>query len=186
MKKVLVLFLVVGFLLTGITTVVAAPPHDITIDVTQDQCRYYPDGMIYHDHAPLQTSFELRLTGNALHGEMEYSPLVEPVRANKFVLVNRGYDADKNGYRWVLRMGSPHYPSYYCPELLINEYWEGYLILDADFNLLEGQFIQIGYTSTEPAKVDCTKYPFAVKGVPPKRGLWCLGWSTYDYTPPSP
>ena len=174
MKNALVMLLMLGLLLTGISTVLAGPPQDITIDVIQSQTRYFPNGDWMHDISPFPTTFELRLTGNALHGEMTYSPEPQFVRANKFMLINRG-----NG-RWELRMGSPHYTSPYSG-LTIQEYWEGYLTLDDDFKLVDGWFKQIGYCSS-PNTTDY--YTYAEKGVPPKRGLWCLGWSIYTYEAP--
>ncbi len=173
MKKVLVLLLALGFVLTGISTVVAAPPQDITIDVIQSQTRYFPDGTVMHHVGPFTTTFDLRLTGNVLHGEFEYSPTVTDLRANKFVLVHRG-----DG-RWELRMGSPHYTSPYSG-LTIIEYWEGYLTLDENFNLVDGSFKQWAYCSSSNTT---DHYAYAIKGVPPKRGLWCLNWSIYTYIP---
>jgi len=182
MKKVLVPLLLVGLLLAGIGTALAGPPEDIVIPVWQVQHRYYPDWSFEKTFSPYATQFELRLTGNTLHGEMEYSPLVEPVRGYRFVLVNRG--EVEGGFHWELRLGSIHYPSYFCPWLLVNEYWEGHLILDADFQLVEGKFTQFGYTTTSPVATDCDKYSdFAIKGVSPKRGLWCLTIREYVYSP---
>ena len=174
MKKALVAFTLAGFLLAGISAGVAGPPQDIVIPVMQTQEQYDPDMNLITIIPPFATEFDLRLTGNVLHGEMEYSPTVTDKRAYRFVLVNRG-----NG-RWELRMGSVHYTSPYTG-LTINEYWEGELILDADFNLVSGEFLQIGYCSN-PNTTD--HYPWAKKGVPPKRGLWCLGIRIYKYSPP--
>ena len=173
MKKVLVLLLALGFLLSGISTAVAGPPQDIVISVTQTQEQYDPDMNLIQIIPPFSTEFELRLTGNVLHGEMTYSPEVGHLRANKFRLINRG-----NG-RWELRMGSTHYTSPYSG-LTIQEYWEGYLELTDDFQLVTGEFKQIGYCSS-PDTTDY--YASAKKGVPPKRGLWCLGIRIYKYSP---
>jgi len=173
-KGALVLLMLAGFILAGISTVVAAPPEEIVIDVIQSQTRYWPDGTWMHDITPFATTFDLRLTGNALHGEMTYSPEVEFLRSNKFVLTNRG-----NG-RWELHMGNPHYTSPYSG-FPIQEYWEGYLVLDEEFNLIEGEFLQIGYCGSPHATA---YYTWAQKGVPPKRGLWCIAWSIYTYTAP--
>lgn len=177
MKKVIAMFILLGFLLTVITTVFAGPPQTIEIEVVQAQTRYFPDGTWMHDITPFNTTFELRLTGNVLSGEMTYSPDVESLRSNKFKLIYNG-EVD-GGYMWVLQMGGSLYTSPYSG-FTINEYWEGYLILDEEFNLIKGEFKQIGYCSS-PNTIDY--YDWAEKGVPPKIGLWCLAWSIYTYIP---
>ncbi|GAI82890.1 unnamed protein product, partial [marine sediment metagenome] len=77
MKKVITMFILLGFLLAVISTVFAGPPQTIEIEVVQTQTRYFPEGTWMHDVPPSNITFELRLTGNVLSGEMTYSPDVE-------------------------------------------------------------------------------------------------------------
>ncbi|MBA7712071.1 hypothetical protein ES703_121040 [subsurface metagenome] len=162
--------LVLSFSLVTAVPVVAAPPEEISIDVIQSQTRYYPDGSWMHDVNPFQTTFELTLTGKVLHGEMSYSPDVTDLRGEKYFLVY-----DKKADEWKLNLGVIQYTSPYTG-LTIKEHWEGFLKLDADFNIIQGEFTQHAYVAG-----DATAYSWAVPVA--GKGLWYLGFSVYTYTP---
>ena len=173
MKKILVPLLLIGLLLMGTFTVLAGPPEEISIPVIQVQTRYDSSGNLIQTLSPYLSTWNFRLTGNSLHGEMEYLPSVEDLRAYRFILTDRG------GGVWVLRMGAIHYTSPYSG-LTIQESWSGSLTLDQDFKLIEGTFTQICYTASPEGPI---KYSQAEKGIPPKKGLWWLGHRLYTYSP---
>ena len=102
---------------------------------------------------------------------MSYSPDVTDLRGEKYGLVY-----DKKADLWKLQLGAIQYTSPYTG-LTIKEQWEGYLKLDADLNLIEGEFLQYAYVVGDPAP----DYPFAVPVA--GEGLWYLGMSEYTYTP---
>lgn len=171
MKKLLLLGLTVALIFAA-TPVVAAPPQEVTIDVIQQQTRYYPDGSLWFALSPFQTSFELTLTGNVLRGEMGYSPDVTNLRGEKYTLVY-----DKKADVWKLNLGVIQYTSPYSG-LTIKEQWEGWLELDAELNLIGGWFRQDGYVVGDPTDHYSWAVPVAGKG------LWHLGYSIYTYTAP--
>ena len=165
------LVLALSLCLVTAVPVVAAPPEEISIDVTQSQTRYNPDGTVLHIVASFQTTFELTLTGKTLHGEMSYSPSVTDLRGEKYILVY-----DKKANEWKLNLGVIHYTSPYSG-LTIQEHWEGFLELDDELNLITGEFTQYAFVVGDPAPY----YPLAepVAG----EGLWYLGRSVYTYAP---
>ena len=173
MKKIsiLILALVLSFSLVSAVPVAAAPPTEISIDVMQQQTRYYPDDSVWFILSPSQTTFELTLTGKTLHGEMDYSPSVTDLRGEKYTLVY-----DKTADEWKLNLGVIQYTSPYSG-LTIQEQWEGFLKLDTDLNLITGEFIQYGYVVGDPT--DDYDWAVPVAG----EGLWYLGKSVYTYTP---
>ena len=148
--------------------IAAAQPQEITIENIQAQTRYWPDGSLMHVVNPSQTSFELRLTGNVLHGEWSYSPDVTDLEGEEYVLVY-----NKESDIWILREGTVEYTSPYSGYHVI-EFWEGYLKLDESFNIIEGEFRQDGYSD------DPVNYPWAVWDS--GKGLWHLGYSIYTHT----
>ena len=171
LSVLLALVLALSLCLVMAVPVVAAPPEEISIEVIQSQTRYHPDGTEMHIVAPFPTTFELTLTGKTLHGEMSYSPGVTDLRGEKYILVY-----DKKANEWKLNLGVIHYTSPYSG-LTIQEHWEGFLKLDADLNLMEGEFTQHAYVVGNPAP----NYPGAVPVA--GEGLWYLGFSVYTYTP---
>lgn len=174
MKKLVILgivALVVVMALAVAAPVAAASPQEVTIEGTQQQTRYYPDGSVWHILAASPTSFELTLTGKALHGEMSYAPSVTDLHGERYALVY-----DKKADLWRLNLGVIQYTSPHSG-LTIKEQWEGYLKLDADLNLIEGEFIQHGYVVGDPTADYSWAEPVAGEG------LWLLGWSVYTYTP---
>ncbi|GAJ17179.1 unnamed protein product, partial [marine sediment metagenome] len=123
-KKIAILAVALVLMLAMVATpVMAAPPEEkeISIDVMQQQTRYYPDGSEWFSLDPFQTSFDLTLTGKVLHGEMSYSPDVTDLRGEKYTLVY-----DKKADEWKLNLGVIQYTSPYSG-LTIQERWEGSL-----------------------------------------------------------
>jgi len=173
-KKIAILAVALVLMLAMVATpVMAAPPQEkgISIDVMQQQTRYYPDGSEWVRLDPFQTSFDLTLTGKVLHGEMSYSPSVTDLRGEKYTLVY-----DKKADEWKLNLGVIQYTSPYS-SLTIQERWEGFLELDADLNLIGGEFIQYGYVVGDPTDYYAWAVPVAGEG------LWYIGKSVYTYTP---
>jgi len=171
--------LIAIFLISAIASIAiplaSAQPQEITILVTQQQTRYYPDGNVMHTLKPHLTSKELRLTGNVLHGEWSYSPPVTNLEGEKYILVY-----NKESEKWILHEGTVEYTSPNIPNYHVVEYWEGSLTLNEDLQLVEGAFIQYGYSGDQAAK---DRYPWAEwdEG----KGMWLLAYSIYTYTPPA-
>ena len=171
MKKIAILAVALVLMLAMVATpVMAAPPEAISIDVIQSQTRTLADDSV-STVPPFQTTFELTLTGKVLHGEMSYSPDVTDLRGEKYTLVY-----DKKADEWKLNLGVIQYTSPHSG-LTIKEQWEGFLELDADLNLIGGEFIQYGYVVGDPT--DYYDWAVPVAG----EGLWYLGKSVYTYEP---
>jgi len=171
-KKLLItLVLALSLCLVSAVPVMAVSPQEISIDVMQQQTRYYPDDSVWFSLSPSQTTFDLTLTGKTLHGEMDYSPGVTDLRGEKYMLVY-----DKKADEWKLNLGVIQYISPHSG-LTIKEQWEGFLKLDTDLNLITGEFIQYGYVVGDPT--DNYDWAVPVAG----EGLWYLGKSVYTYAP---
>lgn len=174
-RRMLGLALLFGILVLPLFVVQAqaTQPQEITIYITQAQTRYWPDGSLMHVVSPSQTSFELRLTGNVLHGEWSYSPEVTDLEGEAYVLVY-----NRKSSTWTLREGTVEYTSPYSGYHVV-EFWEGYLELDENFNIIEGEFRQDGYSDDLEA---IERYTWAEWDE--SKEMWHLGYSIYTYLVP--
>ncbi|MGQ9680619.1 MAG: hypothetical protein ACUVV4_07650 [Candidatus Bathyarchaeia archaeon] len=122
-----------------------------------------------------ETESEFRITGNALHTGITYSPSVTDLVGASTVYVF----AKESGY-WIQREGTISYTSPYSG-FTITEYWRGYLHLDENGDIVHGVGYQWGYVYGLDEETVKKKYPYAVWDE--TMGAWLAGFSIYLWDP---
>lgn len=163
-----------------------AKPETLTIPIKQAQFQWRtaPWGgsfgswsMTYQNW---ETSIDFRLTGNALHTTISYSPSVTNLTGASTVYVyNKASDL------WIQHEGTISYTSPYSG-LTITEYWRGYLNFSAKPSaqtFKHGVGYQWGYVYGEDEATVKAQYPYAIWD--DTMDAWLVGLSIYVWDPVS-